>query len=215
MARFALRLRRPRLFIVAECGVAAVEFAVLMPFMLLLYMGATQLVHGMIVSRKLSVVSRTLADIVAQQPQGTNLSASQLSDIFSGALEIMAPYSTTPLRLTVSGIDFVPTAPNATTYNATLRWSVASNSGALRTCGVQTSSSNGTTTNSSSVPAGIYGPGSVIAADVSYTFTPSFGINLLNWGSPPGSIRMARTMFMRPRVQSSISYSGTDGVHCP
>jgi Flp pilus assembly protein TadG len=215
-----LRLRafrnRRRRFWAADRGVAAVEFAVLLPFMLLLYMGTTQLVHGMIVSRKLSVATRTLADVVAQQPQGTNLSLSQINDIIAATNSILAPYSTQSLMLTVSGIDFVATAPGATTYNAKTKWSVSRNGGALRPSGTLTSSTNGATTTSTTVPTGIYGQGSVIAADVSYTFTPSFGGNLLNWiGPPTGSLHMTRTMFMRPRVQTSISYSGTDGVQCP
>ena len=49
-----------------ERGVSAVEFALLAPFMIALYLGSVQLTLGLTADRKVSQVANSVADLVTQ-----------------------------------------------------------------------------------------------------------------------------------------------------
>ena len=52
-------------------GVAAVEFALILPLMLVLYIGTAELTTGLMANRKMTVVARALSDLVAQETDET------------------------------------------------------------------------------------------------------------------------------------------------
>ena len=52
-------------------GVSAVEFALLLPFMLTLYLGGTEITQAITIKRKTTIVTRTIGDFVAQAAQST------------------------------------------------------------------------------------------------------------------------------------------------
>jgi Flp pilus assembly protein TadG len=88
-------------------GIAAVEFALILPFMLTLYLGIVELSKGYMASQRMTLVARTLADLTAQQQQlqsGGNVTDTIMSNIFAASNAIMAPYSTTKLTMTVSQV---------------------------------------------------------------------------------------------------------------
>src|SRR5438309_10822995 len=102
-ARFADKARTD------QRGIAAVEFALILPFMLTLYLGIVELSKGYMASQRMTLVARTLADLVAQQQQlqtggTTNITDSIMSNIFGASAAIMVPYSTTKLTMTVSQV---------------------------------------------------------------------------------------------------------------
>jgi Flp pilus assembly protein TadG len=194
-------------------GVAAVEFALIVPLMLLIYLGSTEMVQGLMASRKLSIVARSLSDLVAQQPAGNALTDSQLNAVFAAATSIMAPFSTGSLKMTVSSVEFVD--PNGTGIKAKPRWTAIRNGSTPRPCAVLTSVTDATGNGTTTMPAGLYALGSIIVADVVYTYTPTFGGQLLAWSSTQGSLTMKRTLYMRPRAQSIITYTGTANTTCP
>ncbi|ENN84566.1 hypothetical protein RHSP_73273 [Rhizobium freirei PRF 81] len=82
-------------------GVGAIEFAILFPVLLLLYLGAFQLTVGLNVSKRASRSAGSIADIVSQQ---TSVSKSILATMPSVAGAIFAPYVTTSLTLKITGI---------------------------------------------------------------------------------------------------------------
>lgn len=212
-ARFGLlaRFRRDRK------GVAAVEFALILPLMLLLYLGSTQIVQALMSSRKLSIVARSLSDLVAQQPSGSDLTDAQLNDIFAAATSIMSPFSTTSLKMTVSSVEFAPKTLLGIPiggYDAKPRWTVTRNGSPARPCSTLTPVSDATGSSRTTMPTGLYASGSIIVADVSYTYSPAFGGQLLAWSSSQSSVTMARTLYMRPRAQSMITYTGSAGTKC-
>ena len=49
-----------------ERGVSAVEFAMLLPLMLTLYLGGVEVSQGVSIDRKVTLTARTVADLVAQ-----------------------------------------------------------------------------------------------------------------------------------------------------
>ena len=66
-SRFAARVRRPlRRFARDKRGVSAVEFAMLLPLMITLYLGGVEVSQAIAIDRKVTLIARTLADLVAQ-----------------------------------------------------------------------------------------------------------------------------------------------------
>jgi len=161
----ARALRLLRRFWRARAGVAAVEFAFILPMMLVLYFGIVVLGQGLEVGRKVEMASRTLADLTAQQLPSTAgigncatvtttpcVTDANLNDFFTGAQLVMTPFatplnsSTAVLNATVSEVIF----DNLTSSNtsgccrARVMWSAGfGTSPTPRACGVLTSSPNG------------------------------------------------------------------------
>jgi len=104
------RLRR------AESGVAAVEFALVLPIMLLLYIGFVEVSGVISVDRKLQSASGALGDLVARSD--TTITAATLTDYFLAAGGIMTPHDTDGLRQIVT---LVQVSQDGTT--ACVQWS--------------------------------------------------------------------------------------------
>lgn len=84
-----------------ERGVSAVEFALLAPFMIALYLGSVQLTLGLTADRKVSQVANSVADLVTQDDFVTD---GDLVDIYSAADAILNPFDTAPLSLRITSI---------------------------------------------------------------------------------------------------------------
>ncbi|NRG16140.1 pilus assembly protein [Rhizobiales bacterium] len=82
-------------------GVAAVEFALVLPLMLLLLVGMTELYSAMTLDRKLSQTSSTIADLVAQE---TAVTRAELLSIMDVAEAILDPYPEDGIRFVVAGV---------------------------------------------------------------------------------------------------------------
>lgn len=198
-------------------GVAAVEFAFILPLLLLLYVGTNTLMQSISAARAVTVLSRTLADLVSQQPPNTNLTDSVTADIFNAATAVLAPFPTTSLKMTISNVEFVAnvasTASNG--YDAKTRWTVSFSGGTLRPCGstpLMTWVPNSASPSSTTMPLGLYAAGFIIVADVSYVYRPTLG--LFTWANANGqiggsvvAINMTRTSYMKPRQTDNIRYT--------
>ena len=87
-------------------AVAAMEFAIVLPFMLLLFIGGVELSNGMAINVKVSDATHSVADMVSQN---TQISAAQMQTILGASAAIMAPYpvnssSNSLMTVTVSEI---------------------------------------------------------------------------------------------------------------
>jgi len=95
-------------------GVSAVEFALIAPFMILLYFGLAELCQALIAERKASHVASAVGDLVAQSESVTAASTStgptSLPDIFKIGNQIMAPYDTSTLQIRVTSVTANSTA---------------------------------------------------------------------------------------------------------
>jgi len=89
-----------RRFAAAREGVAAVEFALILPVMLLLYLGTTEASALISMDRRVQTIAGTIGDLVARSD--SRISAGQLQDYFLAAQHILAPYSTLGLTETVT-----------------------------------------------------------------------------------------------------------------
>ncbi|WP_441478629.1 TadE/TadG family type IV pilus assembly protein [Bosea sp. 2KB_26] len=96
-------------------GVAAVEFALILPVMLLLYYGIAEIGEAAMADRRVTQLNRALVDLAAQgnlppesaaapgsAPRGTALSDADVDTIFLVGQMIMAPFTTTPRMMFAS-----------------------------------------------------------------------------------------------------------------
>src|SRR3954465_15929892 len=99
MTRMWLRVRRSALELSEDCrGLAAVEFAMIVPLMLVLFFGTVEFSSGIAVDRKVTIMARTLSDLTSQNISVTD---TLLTNIFNASTGIMTPYSTTPVNSTI------------------------------------------------------------------------------------------------------------------
>ena len=86
-----------------ERGAAAVEFALILPFLLMLYLGSIEGSSLFTVDRRVEVISGTMADLVARWNPNTGiLPQDTLKDYFKAAQGIITPYSSTGLTQVVT-----------------------------------------------------------------------------------------------------------------
>ena len=164
-------------------GVSAVEFALILPLMLTLYIGGIQISEALSINRKVGHVTSTLADLVTQTKSITN---SDMTNILDASSSVMAPYSVDKLAITVSEI-YIDSKGTAT-----VKWSDARNATALNV---------GTTV---SLPTAIAVPNSyVVAAVAHFPFTPGIGYVLT------GTFDLNSTYYLKPRINACVTRSPT------
>ena len=166
-------------------GVSAIEFALIAPVLLVLYVGAVEIGNVLTIDRRVGLVGSTAADLVAQKK---TTSDSELNDVGNAAKSILTPYSTSPLKIVLTSV--VADQNN----NGKVAWSYASNGGTPR-------AKNSPYT----VPPGLtQANSSVILAEVTYDFSPLLNLS----GLPnPGFFKMSHTFYARPRKSLQVAKS--------
>lgn len=81
-------------------GLAAIEFAMVLPLLIALYFGLTELVRAVDTSRKTTIYARTIADLSGRATNGSP-TADDMAAILSAAGAILRPYPTTNLQVAV------------------------------------------------------------------------------------------------------------------
>lgn len=168
-------------------GVAAVEFALLLPLFLVLYIGVIEFTQAFMVQRRASHSASMMADIVAQA--GT-VTPAQLSDFFAVGGLIMVPYSSEPLEGTVTSLILNDKG------EARVDWSYGSKATPLKYNTVVP------------VPAGILEKegDSVILAETVYKYNSPFDISVPGFGDYlSGITTFKRQFYLRPREVASVS----------
>jgi Flp pilus assembly protein TadG len=185
-SRMAERLNARRLMRDTR-GVAAVEFAVILPIVLVLFFGTIEVSTGVAVDRKVIILTRTLSDLISQAQK---LEANDISNAFNISSAVMAPYSSGPVQAKISQIYIDPT-----TLVAKVKWSAGSNT-APRNC-------NDVVT--TLVPDGIKIGGTyLIMSEVNYDYRPVAGMDGSGSFSPP-TFHLSDRTFTRPRQTDSVS----------
>ncbi|MGH6735657.1 MAG: TadE/TadG family type IV pilus assembly protein [Methyloceanibacter sp.] len=167
-------------------GVSALEFALILPALLMLYVGAVEIGNALTIYRRTSQVAATAADLTAQVKQVTK---SDVKDIQAAAGSILTPYSTEPLKIVLTSV--VADSNN----QGKVDWSCANKGG-------------GYAKNSSyALPAGLTEPdSSVVVAEITYSFTPLLGLTSI---FSPGAFDMERTFYTRPRRSLKVEKTDT------
>lgn len=173
LARSALRDRS---------GISAIEFALILPVMIVMYMGAVELSHALTVDRRVSSVASSIADLAAQTEV---IDAGEVQDLFTASTSIMTPYDASPISIVVSSVE--ANEDNETTVG----WSCAHN-GSPRSVGSEVTLPNGLTQPFSSV----------IMAEVTYSYTPPLGEIIT------GNLTFSETFYLRPRRSLVVEWQG-------
>lgn len=174
MRGFLIRLGR------CSRGLALVEFAMVAPVLLLLYLGGYVALDALACNRKVTLAARSMADLTARYAAVTN---SDLSTIAGGASQIMWPYgSSTTVKVRISQV--LVTSSSA----ATVVWSQGQNITA-RTAGA-----------SMTIPANLASNGSyLILGEVAYTYTAPASYRGF------GSMALQQAIYMVPRISTSVA----------
>jgi len=163
-------------------GIAATEFAVIVPLMLVMFFGTVEFSSGVAVDRKVTLMARTLSDLTSQSISVTD---TDLTNFFAASRGIMAPYSSTPTLSTISEL-YVDNS-----LNVRVQWSRGS---APRSAGTAV------TIPTALKVAGTY----LIFSEVSYRYVPAVGYVMV-----PAGVNLADVSYTRPRQSSCVLYATT------
>ena len=151
-----------------ERAVAAVEFALIMPFLLALYFGSMEASALFTVDKRVNTISVTLGDLIAQwDPDDGTIPAATLTTYFAAATGLITPYSSTGLKQVVSLV-FVKS--DGTTK---VLWSTQTGGGTTRTVGAAYTPLS--STGSNQMTNTVAGGGCHVAAETSYSYQPLLG----------------------------------------
>jgi len=87
----------------AESGAAAVEFALVLPIMLMVYVGTLEASTLIMMDRKVQSVAGAVGDLVARADE--EISAGQMQDYFRAASGIMTPYPSDNVLQVVTAVN--------------------------------------------------------------------------------------------------------------
>lgn len=146
----------------AREAVAAVEFALILPIMLTVYLGAIETTQAISVDRKVTLVSAALGDLVARIQKSTT--KTQVSTFFTLTKAMVRPNSSTPLNQVVSMVYLKDGV-------AKVRWSEANGPGASE----RVVNSNFPFDSGDKIKT-LVTDGYVVVSEVSYAHTPLLGL---------------------------------------
>jgi Flp pilus assembly protein TadG len=159
-------------------GLAAIEFAMLLPLMIVLFLGCAEVSQAVGIDRKVGLTTRTVSDLVAQVK---SVSDTDMTNIMAAVTAVAAPYPTSNLRLKVSSITI------DANKKATIAWGDAMNTSARQKGDVVT------------VPNGLLVANTtLIWAEATYNFTPTIGYVIT------GTLPLSDQIYMRPRLSDCV-----------
>jgi Flp pilus assembly protein TadG len=177
-SRFQAYLRR---FARDRDGVSAVEFAIVLPFMLTLYLGGVELGEGLSIKFKATLAARTVTDLASQY---VSINGANMQAILGASSTVLSPYPTSGVVVTLTemtvngsgkGVVQWSCSLNGTAYTANTQRTMPTN---LQTSGI-----------------------TVLYGEVTYPYTPTIGYAIT------GTFNIYQNMYFYPRMSSSISLS--------
>lgn len=167
-------------------GLAATEFAIILPMALMIFFGMIEVSTGVAVDRKVTVLTRTLSDLISQAITVNN---TDVANAFKVGASIMTPYSSTPIKAKITQV-FI----DATGKKVKVVWSKATSNTSAHSCA-----------DTISVPAGLMVPSPsgtyLIMSEVNYDFKPMVDFQL---GGAIPTFPLGDTTFTRPRQTDNV-----------
>ena len=191
MQKMSLRVRG---LLADRSGLAAVEFAMIFPIMVVMFFGVVELSSAISADRKATLVARTLSDLTSQM---ASVADADLTNFGQAAKAIMTPYPASPLVSSITEVYI-----HDPSGIARVQWSKGLT---IDTAG-----------NVSIAPAAPHSQGEVVAlpptlaaakgtyviwSEVSYKYTPAVGYILAKTG-----LTFKDAAFTRPRLVLCVIY---------
>ncbi len=167
------------LFAKEQRGLAALEFAMLLPMMMTLYVGSVETLDRRRHHRKVTIAAHTIADLSSQF---TTIADSDMTNILNAATDIIYPYPSANLQAVVSELSI-----NAQ-GQATVVWSDTLN-GTARTVG-----------STVTIPSNLAVPNTyLLLGETAYNYKPTYGYVVT------GTLALSDQIYMRPRQSNSVT----------
>jgi Flp pilus assembly protein TadG len=212
-------------------GTVAVEFALLMPLMLSLFIASMAITNVVLAYMKVNAAAQTVADLIAQQQK--TLADADVQDYGNAARGVMSPLPTSAtvagvttqiLKLSYASVVWVGGAPTPSTLgsdasdtaNAGGSWhqedggaklsNAAVIAAANSVCNATTTDSNG---NALSATADCPNGQSVVIVQATYNYPMPFSFVPFKWLSSmvAGGFNLTETAITRPRYVSYVKHS--------
>jgi Flp pilus assembly protein TadG len=200
-------------------GVAALEFALVIPILITALLATTDIALATITWRNVTATAQEVAEIasaMAVQPNSSN----QLTDaqalastdaVFGIFPAWKSMVNTNAFTVTMSDVAFTATVygcQTGCTYTAQVAWSYANpyGSNTKRACGALTQVANNAAPSYTTLPAGAFGATSALVVDVNYTYQPLF------FGFVIKNIPMLATAYVPPRIGNGIFFVAKAGA---
>jgi Flp pilus assembly protein TadG len=149
--------------------------------MLVLFFGVVEYSQGVAVDRKITIIARTLADLVSQN---TSVTDAQFTTYSQAGGKILDPYPAGPLNQTISELYVDPN-----THTAKVQWSKGD---AVRATG-----------STVTVPTALKVDNTyLLLSEVSYLYTPTIGYVMA-----PSGVNLSDVAYARPRQSSCVLYN--------
>jgi Flp pilus assembly protein TadG len=187
-------MRRLKKFLKRQDGGIAVEFAFVAPVMLGMFFGLTELALAEGARGAVVNLASVGADLVAQE---SSVTTADMTNVFAALSAMLYPYPTTNAQITISSI-----TDNNTTTTGAVAWS-CTQGGTVR---------SGTYTFPTAAQGVITkgGGGSVIMAEVTYSYSLPITVKIPGVINLSGPYTMTNTFYSKPRRVAQIPL-----VACP
>ncbi|WP_246504450.1 TadE/TadG family type IV pilus assembly protein [Bradyrhizobium agreste] len=182
-------------FVADTRALAATEFAVIVPLMLVMFFGTVEFSSAVAIDRKITLIARTLSDLTSQS---TSLDDASMKDTFTASISVVMPYDAALVKGTISQIYIDANSV------AKVQWSKAGTiaSGATQAT-LATSARNAGDIVTTMIPPALLIPSSyLILSEANYTYTPTIGYVLKS------SVTLSDLSYTRPRQVICVPYNG-------
>ena len=185
-------------------GIAAIEFALLLPAMLILFLGSFEAANLVLAYMKLEAAAETAADLVSQTRVNTVLQSADFTNFTDAAEQVLTPLPTSgnnQLKIAYASINY-----NSSSNKAVIDWHLEVN-GATAISIVNDVAAGETLANLITETSG--STDSVIIVQLTYPYSSptSYVLN--------SSYRLTETAFNRPRYMNCVPTYLNTGNTCP
>lgn len=160
-------------------GVSAVEFAMLLPLMVTLYLGTVEISQAVAIHRKVTLTARTVADLASQV---SSINNGDMTNMLNAAAAVVAPFPANQLKVTVSAVSIDASGVAKVAWSDTL---------------------NGTARAVNSIvplPSALNTPNTqLVWSEVHYNYLPTIGYVVT------GALNLFDQIYMRPRRSETIN----------
>jgi Flp pilus assembly protein TadG len=168
-----------KLFAKEQRGVAALEFAMLLPMMMTLFVGSVEMSTGVAIDRKVTIAAHTIADLASQF---TTIADSDMTNILNASTDVIYPYPSANLQAVVSELSISAQGV------ATVVWSDTLN-GTARTVG-----------STVTIPTNLAVPSTyLLLGETAYNYKPTYGYVVT------GTMALSDQIYVRPRQSNSVT----------